>query len=223
MFFYQSVAIRNAIGVLVVGLALAAPADATVFRFDPSAIGLNGDAFTADALKADEVSHIVFSDATHWTEHGYARITGAQFSGGAVATTGLNSTYTLYLDFGGTGDMATNTFSSATMTLFGVDGLSTFGIDGNNDAHVENPLAPIVLANASLVWGTTGQTVIDPGSSTEPPKIDFFADLLTTFTPVAAYAGFFAQPADFFSLTSPLYAFGNFFHAAPGVYFPVTL
>ena len=204
---------------LAATLLLAEPAIAYVapFTFDPAQVGLAGDAFSGNALKADEWSHIAFTSPTAWEERGYARITGALAAGTAFVPAGLNGTYTLYLEFGGQGDMASNTFSNASMTLYGVNGAATFAIDpaqGNKatvDTHGE---IPVVLANSELIRGTTG-TSLNPGGG-----VDFFADLLTTFTPKASSAAFFVSPRDFLSSVSPLKVFGNFYHDAAGVFFP---
>ena len=85
------------IGALSVSLMLAESALAgKIFTWDPSVAGLNRAApFTGDALKATEVSHIVFTGPSTWTEHGYAKITGILNNGVFSVPTGLNSTYTL--------------------------------------------------------------------------------------------------------------------------------
>lgn len=176
----------------------AAPASAVPFTWDPSAVGLAGaSAFSGDALKATEVSHIVFTGPTTWVEHGYAKITGVLDGGVQSTPTGLNSSYTLYFDFSGAGDMATGHFSSASMTLYGVDGVSSFGIDGSNNAYVDNHgNTAVALATNTLIDGTTGGA---PGS-------DMYADLWTWFAATPAGASMFLSP------TLPWQFYGHFFH-----------
>ncbi|MFM8331222.1 MAG: hypothetical protein ACKN9T_05995, partial [Candidatus Methylumidiphilus sp.] len=54
------VAIGKMAGVLAVGFLFTTTAQAVPFTFKPSAVGLSGSDFSADALKATEVSHILF-------------------------------------------------------------------------------------------------------------------------------------------------------------------
>lgn len=214
MFAHHTGVMRAALGALAVSALLAGPANAFpafAFRFDPAAVKLDGAAFSADTLKADEWSHIVFDADGNWTENGYARITGALSNGVTVAPPGLNTDYTLYVQFTGTGEA--NSFTSVSETLYGVNGQSVFSIeDGTHIAKVDNGSnTPIVLATAGLIWGTTGTKVVDSG-------VDFFADLLTTFTPDPGAKDFFVQPPDFFSTSYPLSLLGHYYHAADGVY-----
>ncbi len=190
--------IFNILGALAMGLILAEPAKAVPFAWDPSAAGLAGaSAFSGDALKATEVSHIQFTSAVDWNEHGFAKITGIENGGVGSTPAGLNSTYTLYFDFSGTGDFSTGTFTTATMTLYGVNGVSTFGIDANNNAYVDNGTnTAIALATASLISGTTGGA---PGG-------DLFADIWTTFTATPAGSAVFLAPS------LPRVIYGHFFH-----------
>jgi len=191
------------LGVLVIGLLLAEPASAIPFTWDPSVVGLQGaPAFSGDALKATEVSHIHFNDASTWQEHGYAQITGIVNNGAESVPSGLNATYSLYLDFSITGNSATGMFTSASVTLYGVNGVSTFAIDTNDNytAKVTNTGIPIELATNTLIKGSTGGA---PGG-------DLSADLWSTFTPTATGAGVFLGP------TMPGNFYGHFFHPNDG-------
>ena len=185
------------IGALSVSLMLAESALAgKIFTWDPSVAGLNGTAFTGDALKATEVSHIVFTGPSTWTEHGYAKITGILNNGVFSVPTGLNTTYTLYVDFSGTGDLAAGTFATANETLYGVNGVSVFGFEANNDAKVTNFGSLVELATNSLIKGITLGGV---GS-------DLGAELWTVFTPTAGKESVFLSPV------LPAQFYGNFFH-----------
>lgn len=187
-------------------------ASAFPVTLDPGAVGLAGAAFTADALKASERSHIVIAPDLSWAEHGYAYITGAEAGGSTVATPGLGTAYTLYIDFSGTGTLLSPVFATATMTLYGVNGASVFGFDGANNAIVthQNGNVPITLGTADLIYGTTGGG---------PPN-DLWADLLTSFTLNAGNAAFFEAPKPFTDGTQPLRLFGHFFHAAADNQYP---
>lgn len=187
-------------------------AAAVPVTLDPGAVGLNGSAFTADALKASERSHIVIAPDLSWSEHGYAYITGAVAGGSTFAPPGLGTDYTLYLDFSGTGTLVSPVFATATMTLYGVNGVSVFGFDAANNATVThaNGNVPITLATADLIYGTTGGA----------PPGDLWADLLTSFTLDAGNAAFFAAPKPFTDGTQPLRLVGHFFHAAADNEYP---
>jgi len=174
------------VGALSIALAFAQPVNAVPFTWDPSLVGLAGaSSFSGDALKATEVSHIHFTSPSTWEEHGFAKITGIVDHGVESTPSNLNSNYTLYFKFDGTGDFASSAFTSATVTLYGVNGASTFGIDGNHDAFVDSGVNTAVpLAINTLVKGTSGGGA---GS-------DLFADLWTTFAPTAAGAAMFLAP-----------------------------
>jgi hypothetical protein len=98
--------------------------------------------------------------------------------------------------------MALGTFSTASVTLYGVNGASTFGLNPSNgpnpnDAFVDNGVnAAVALATNTLINGTTGGA---PGG-------DLFADLRTMFTPTLAGAPVFLAP------TLPREFYGHFFH-----------
>lgn len=192
----------------VLSLALAAALASTqaradlsgpLFSVDVSALGLSGAAFTANAFKAVEVSHITFLDAMgNWSEHGIAKFTGI-LNGGTFSTpTGMNSTYTLFMDFQGTGNIAAQTFYNATETLYLSAGAATFGLDANHDAWVDTGGNTVwTLATSTLQHGTTS-----------PPVGDLYADLLGTFERTADGALVFNSPNPFYGQW-----FGHFFHS----------
>lgn len=171
-------------------------AGSTQVTFDPSAAGLAGSAFTFDALQGEEISRIdntfdMFGGLT-FVENGYLKLTGATLGGSGV-TTGLNSAYTLYLQFslaGGTASLSIpGTISSGTMTLYGVNGVSTFGFDGGNHAIVDNGSnTPVSLFSSAIIGGTIGSTIV----SFPPPVLDLSATAAATVVPIQA--GFISSP-----------------------------
>jgi hypothetical protein len=184
---------------LALGCAAAHPAIAGDIDWDLSAIGLAGASdFTADALKATEVSHIIFTGPTTFFEHGFAQVTGILDNGNVSTPTGLNSTYSLYFDFTATGDLVTNQFTTFGMTLYGVNGASVFGLDASNNAFVDNGLnTPIELATNVLISGTIGGG----------PGTDLSADSFSIFSSTLAGAPVFLSP----DLPSEFH--GAFFHS----------
>lgn len=104
----------------------------------------------------------------------------------------------MYFDFSATGDLVTSHFTSFTMTLYGVDGVSTFGIDGGNDAFVDNGFnTPIQLATNALIDGTVAGG----------PGTDLSAESFSTFSATLAGAPVFLSPA------LPAVFHGQFFHS----------
>lgn len=167
---------------------------------DVSQLGLTGASFTTNAFKATEVSHITFLDANgNWYEHGIAQITGINSAGGIVTPTGMNSSYTLYMDFQGTGNIALQTFNSAVETIYVAEGAATFGLDGNHDAFVDNGGRQVwTLAHSNLILGTTS-----------PPVGDLYANLLGTFETTTDGKSVFVGPQPF-----PGEWLGVFFHSS---------
>lgn len=187
-----------ALSTMLLTAALASPAQAGQLTWDFSAVGLPGaSSFTADALKATEVSHIQFTGPTTWMEHGFAKITGVLLGGVQSVPAGLNSDYSLYFDFTATGDLLTGTIDSLAMTLYGVAGVASFGVDGSNNAFVDNGgNLPLALATISFLQGNIGGA----------PGTDLSANIWGTF---AANKG--GAPA-FVSPSLPALFYGKFFH-----------
>jgi hypothetical protein len=200
---------------------LAVPAHASmIFSFDPSGAGLTGGSFTADALTGGEVSVITNSPLNPdgsftWSELGYMQVTGATLGGNPVATTGLNSSYTLYMSFDLQGfqpNLAASGYTtSAVMALWGVAGASTFSFlptmpfptaDVNNGANVPETLA--TLANGSIT--TTADLV-----SFSPLELGLTADLVAAFDLTGAGEDGFTFPDPNITVV------GAFSHPSDGV------
>ena len=184
---------------LAIGCALVNPAVAGVINWDLTTAGIAGaSAFTADALKATEVSHIVFDSPTTFFEHGFAKITGIVNDGLVSTPTGLNTDYSLYFDFTAAGSVVTGHMATFAMTLYVVDGISTFGIDAGNNAFVDN------AANVAVQLATS--TFID-GTIAGAPGTDLSAESYSIFlaTPTGAPA--------FLSPQLPSILHGQFFHS----------
>lgn len=198
--YFQAVSsvLQKNLGALGLAFLLAGPANAgAVFSLDVSQIGLIGDAFTADALKAKEVAHISFIGANgDWHEHNFTYITGIVNNGVETIPGGLGSTYTLYIDFDGTGNIGLQQFFTATENLYVVNGASTFSIVNQEPTVDNHGNTPILIATGGLIAGTTS-----------PPVGELYAKLLASFTPTAAGAAIFQQPQPF-----PGQMYGDFRH-----------
>ncbi len=161
------------------------------FTFDPSAVGLNGSAFTAENLIVSNFATVATSPAG-FSETGFLSITSAQSGGSSASTPGLNSTYGLYIAYTATGE---NDFSAGgfyggvitdySYTLYGFNGAGTF-------SPTSAPVPSVTLGTGALESGTF-QGTTDAGGVTGA-----FADLNLNFAPTAAGAAFFASPEPFY-------------------------
>ena len=187
---------KSLAALLIAGAAV--PLSAGQLTWDLSAVGLPGaSAFSADALKATEVSHIKFTGPTTWIENGLARVTGILNGGVTSVPAGLNSDYSLYFDFTATGDLMTATIDTLSMTLYGVAGVASFGIDGANNAYVDNGAnVPIALATISLLKGNIAGA----------PGTDLSANIWGVFSATKTGAPVFVSPS------LPAVFYGAFFH-----------
>jgi hypothetical protein len=196
-------------------LVHAAHAGQVQVSFDPSAAGLVGSAFSADALTGGEVSRIsngpVQPDNSFtWHEHGFLHITGTVLNGAAVVPTGMDSTYTAWFAFDIDGyqpNLFSHGFATAmTLNMFMVNGVSNFGIDGSNNAFVDSGAnTPILVATTSLIFVDTAANIV----SFAPLALDLSATLAAGFTP--SIPGVFTSPVPFVD------AFGAFSHPSAGV------
>ena len=190
---------------LLVGVTAANAAPIT-FTFAPSAAGLNGGNFTGDKLNILDFARVnlgaTTGTSTAFTEQGYLQINNVSLANNFASAPGLNSTYSLYVQFSGTGTQnaasfnasSTGTFQTLNYTLLGANGVSTFGITGGN-ATVTNSSAPVTLATGSLIGGTSGLNIVPGGSTpTNAPGASATANVVATVN--EAIQAFFASPAN---------------------------
>ncbi len=171
------------------------------FTFDPSAVGLNGTAFTADNLIISNFATVT-ATATGFQETGFLSITSAQLGGGNAAAPGLNSTYGLYIAFEATGvnEFATpsgfygGAITDLSYTFYGYNGTGTF-------SPTSAPAGTVTLGTGTLESGSFQGTRNASGVTAA------YADLSLNFTPNAAAGAFFASPQPFF--LSALASFAN--------------
>src|SRR5215207_489033 len=106
---YRALLSRTAFRRTLVSVALAVAYSSAsalpVFTLTPAAVGLTGAPVTADNIILSDFSTVAFSSPTTFTERGYLSITDFQLGGANVVAGGLNSTYSLYFDFTGTGHL----------------------------------------------------------------------------------------------------------------------
>ena len=188
--------------------ALAAPA----FTFNPAGVGLVGTSVTGDNILVSDFSTVTATGLTTFAEQGFLSISGFQLGGANLVAGGLNSTYSLYISFSGTGhDTLGNNLSDLTTTvtagvfdtlnfsLIGATGNSTFGFSGTTPTVTS--VAPQTLATGSLINGTEVTTPANGNTAFVPS-----ANATLTFTQSAGKQLFFS-PQPFY--TKAFAAFTN--------------
>lgn len=200
---------------LSAGLALSSQAQALQLSFDPAAAGLAGAAFLADSLTGSEVSVVSnggpdASGGNAWREVGYMQITGAALNGVPAVTSGLGSSYALYLAFdiyGYQQDAVHPGYSTAAnINLYGVNGPSIFAINAGGAARLTSSNAAVLLATTSNAVMKTYANLVSP-----PPQLalDLFADVRALVQPVV--------PGFITGNFSVLGVHGSFVHPSAGV------
>jgi hypothetical protein len=187
--FHIKIFTPKCLGFLFLAFGMSSQVNAFNFNVNPNNIGLNGGAFIADTLTVKEVSNVIFTDLEggfHEASYGY--VNGAEFKGSNVTTTGLGSDYTLYFQFSGVGNNLTGQFSSGSISLYAVNGLSIFDFDpATHAAQVNNNgNTPIFLGMSNFNSGIVTQTA--EGLSARVDSSIFFPS---------------ASGASFFGITSP--------------------
>jgi hypothetical protein len=181
------------------GGALAA--DLPDFTLSPSGAGLTGANVTADNIIVSDYATVRLSGTT-FTETGFLSVQTFQLDNEIINAAGLNDTYSLYVQFTGSGttsggdptSVITNgSFDSLDYTLYGVNGKATFGFDGSGDPMVSGGSGAVALASGSLMG--------DSFVSTNPAMGSFFANAGATlsFNINDSVKAFFASPDPFYS------------------------
>ena len=187
----STLAARTALAVAAMAACGAASALPS-FTFDPSAIGLTGQTFTADNLKVSDFATVTYSaDGSGFTETGYLQVINAQSGNSLVPTSGLNSTYGLYIAFTSAGVNSVNSsgFTAGTLTSLNYTLYATTG--GMYDS------SSIVLGTGSLSSGTNVFSSTSSGSTVTTAT----ANASLTFAENAASSAFFESPNPFYALT----------------------
>ncbi len=177
-------------------------ADLPDFTFNPAAVGLAGSSVTADNILVSDFSTVTATGATTFSEQGFLSITGFQLGGVNVVAGGLNSTYSLYISFNGTGHntlgnsgsnlnttVTAGVFDTLNYSLVAAPSNSTFGFIGTTP-NVSNSPPQQTLATGALI---NGNTVTSPanGNTAFVPS----ANATLTFVQAAGKEGFFSpQP-----------------------------
>jgi hypothetical protein len=200
---------------------------ADTFTFTPSAVGLTGAAVTADNILLSDFSSVTFTGATTFSDRGLLSITGLQLGGWNVTAGGLNSTYSLWFTFNGTGHLTTGTsstdprtavtagvFDTLTYSLVGASGNATFGFSGQNPTVTPGG-ATQTLASGTLLNGNVATTPAN-GNTAFVPTVA----ATVTFAIAAGKEGFFTpnpfHDKAFFAFTNAVTTVEPFGTGGPG-------
>lgn len=159
---------------LVIGLGAVSSSQVNaaggVFSVDPSAIGAEGNIFTADFLSGVSSGLVVLDAATQTaTETGFMEFTGAQLNGSSIfGNGGLNVNYQLYATFSLTTALTSGVFGQ-TGSTYAITSL-TYSIFANSDlanltvftaaaafnapSITDNGAADLLIGSGSLITGT---------------------------------------------------------------------
>ena len=155
-------------GLLAAMVVFAAAANhaqaAEIFTWTPQALGLNGTAFTADAISFADYDRIEqAADNTTFTEAGYLPITGFSLSGQAVTPAGLNSPdgagWGAYMRLTASGPLAVSAigipepvYEQLSYQIVGFNGLASYGFTADGTVVVGGTTNNLVtLAAGSLI------------------------------------------------------------------------
>jgi hypothetical protein len=179
---------------LLTGASLANAAAPIDLTWNPSGAGITtAGAFTFDNVLINTYANIdITSGGTTFSEQGFAKL--VTFSNNGIGTGSPDfgapggTPYSLYIVFTATGTQtagvpSTGTFSTLDFSLLGASGVTTFTPNGVGVFSATGG-PTVTLATGHLTSGTTTL------SSAFQPS----AQILTTFSPNPAFAGFFVNP-----------------------------
>lgn len=183
--------------------AQAAPVPVT---FNPAAAGLNGASFTADVLNLKDFARVdlgtTSGTTTNFTENGILQVNNASLGTTLLSPGGLNSTYSLFFRFSGTGTQngpnflgnSTGQFSTLTASLVGVNGPTTFGVNNlNAQGNATDASQPFVTTSGSEVTLATG-SLINGSTLFSATPLGAGANITTTFENI--FNGFITNPTN---------------------------
>jgi hypothetical protein len=188
---------------VAIAMACSAASALPQFTFNTTSVGGTGSV-TADNILLSDFSTVSFGANNTFSERGYLSFTGYQLGGTTLAAdAGLNSSYSLYVMFNGsgtlagtipvgsTGSLTGGSFSSLTYTLYATNGATTF----TSDSVTSTGSSTVVLGTGSL--GTGDGTVT---SGTTNGAVTSAGATVSNTSFLANSGSFFAAPVPFYDL-----------------------
>lgn len=183
-----------ALGCLTAAAAQAGTGPTKTFDWNPRAVGLNGAKFTADTMRLSDFGQIVVTPApptggvTTFTEAGYLPILGFSLDGQAVMPSGFDAAsgkgWGAYLQYEGKGtqsltpDGIVAEYSSLNYSIYGFNGLATYGFDTTGAAQESGGTNLTLLGDGSLITGSV--TLVPAGFIGTTPAFDVNGQIQTT-------------------------------------------
>jgi hypothetical protein len=189
---------------IAIAMACGAASATPVFTFSPTGAGLVGANVTADNIILSDFSTVTFTSASTFSETGFLSFANYQLGGTTLANTGLNSTYSLYVAFTGSGSIdgavttaagttSVGSFSMLDYTLYATNGTTTFTSTGVTSSGATT----VALGSGTLNGGSGSVDSTAAGGVTKAAS----ANVDNATFAVAATAGtFFAAPVPFYDL-----------------------
>lgn len=208
--FVQRAAFKRTFVAVALATAYAGAWALEPFTFTPSAVGLTGAPITADNIIVSDFATVTFTGPTTFQETGLLSVTGFQLGGTNVVADGLNSDYSLYFRFNGTGTLTQGSAASDPRTtvtagvfntldyeLIASSGNATFGFTGNTPT-VTTPggATQTTLATGSLI---NGNVVSSPSPTPDTAGFVPSANATVSFN-IAPGAGSFFSPQPFYGV-----------------------
>ncbi|GAC1543432.1 MAG: hypothetical protein NVS2B7_17220 [Herpetosiphon sp.] len=161
------------------------------FTFDPSVLCATCSKFTADNVLISDNASVVLNPNKTFSETGFLKITSFQLGDNTFQPTGLNTNYSLYIPFKGTGTLTSSALTS-TSGKFDTLTYQFIGATGNvpGTANFDSGL---VLGSGSLSKGFVSTS--PAGSS---PFFSPSANVDVTFAPTVK--SFFVSPVPFYNM-----------------------
>jgi hypothetical protein len=135
------------------------------FDWNPRPLHLDGSKFTADTVQLSDYGQIIVSPTTGaFTEAGYLPILGFALDGGTVSPSGFDAAsgdgWGAYVRYQATGTQVVTpngisaTYASLSYSIYGFNGLATYGLDANGVAYESGGTNLTLLGDGNLIDGS---------------------------------------------------------------------
>lgn len=179
---------------LVAVAAQAGTVPTTTFDWNPRPLKLDGAKFTADSVHVGDFGQIVVNPATGaFSEAGYLPVVGFSLGGQVISPAGFNAAsgdgWGMYVQYQGTGTQTLTTsgivatYSSLSYSIYGFNGLATYGLDPAGVAYMSGGTQRTLLGDGTLIGGSL--TLVPTAfQGTIPTQFAVNGDVQTTIADV---------------------------------------
>lgn len=135
------------------------------FDWNPRPLHLDGSKFTADTLQLSDYGQIIVSPTTGaFTEAGYLPILGFALNGRTIRPSGFDAAsgngWGAYVQYQATGTQVVTpngivaTYGSLSYSIYGFNGLATYGLDATGAAYESGGTNLTLLGDGNLIDGS---------------------------------------------------------------------